>query len=223
MITIALKNNSVGYSSNRLNSFHENLFEQVANLIPRLALESTTETYRQDINIRLVDFHTNDLDDWISAKEKLQAVDVVVTDHSIANSQFLLLRPNTTVIEVLPFSYSAVMFKELALSLGLDYHSVSSNPDEETFLDCLFRYEQDQHSLSQLVQAYRQEAENWHRGIYQQTLHLDDLETTDKVRMSRHCARQQRISANASEIAHFVIQRALTPCLTGLWYHQHNM
>ncbi|GJQ11950.1 hypothetical protein GpartN1_g3741.t1 [Galdieria partita] len=224
IVTIALKNNSVDYPTNRLaNSSHPNLFEQIANQIPRLAFDSTPEIYRPNIYIRLVDFQTITLDDWNSAKESLQEVDVVVTDHSIANSQFLLLRPNTTVIEVLPFSYSAVMFKELAFSLGLDYHSVSSNPDEETFLSCLFAYEQDQHSVSQLAQAYRKEAEKWRLGIYQQSLHLDKLETTDKVRMSRHCARQQRISANATEIAYFVIQKALTPCLTGLWYHQHAM
>jgi len=218
MITVALKNNTI---ENHTNSSAESFFELVAQRIRQLAFDSIDDSYQSKIEIRFIDFLSSNLDDWDNAKERLQGVDVVVTDHSIANSQFLVLRPNTTVIEVLPFAYSAVMFKELASSLGLDYHSVFSNPDEETFLGCLFRYEQEPLSVAQLVQAYRQEAENWRYGNpYQQTLHLDKIETTDKVRMCRHCARQQRISANATEIALFAIQRALTPCLAGLWYHQ---
>lgn len=222
MVTFALKNNGiVADATNLPTSSSNDLFGQLASLIPQVASTSIDDSYQSKIHIRLVDFDSRNLDDWNHVKEKLQGVDVVVTDHSVANSQFLFLRPNTTVVEVLPFSYPAAMFRELASSLGLDYHAVSSSPDEETFLNCLFQYEQNHELVSELVQAYRQEAEKWRGGNYKPMLRLDKPETTDKVRMSRHCARQQRIFANVTEIALFVVQRALTPCLTGLWYHQH--
>eukprot|EP00871_Galdieria_phlegrea_P004802 jgi/Galph1/5322/GphlegSOOS_G3914.1 len=198
------------------NSFLGEVAFNIANMKRHLV----PERFVSKIQVDIVNFSISSLDDLDAAKLHLQTVDAVITDHSIANSQFMFLRPNTTILEILPFAYNALMYRDLATSVGLDYYSIFSDPDEETFIDCIEKLESNRSALEYLKSAYRMEKQRWKNENYQQELHLETSHVANAISKSRYCARQQRIHTNVSQIVIFTMQRVLTPCLSGLWYHE---
>lgn len=69
--------------------------------------------------------------------EMMQKIDVLITPHWEHNPSILFLREGSAMLEVFQYGLASGPFPELAHSLALEYNSISSMPDRESFIACL--------------------------------------------------------------------------------------
>jgi Glycosyltransferase 61 len=150
----------------------------------------------------------------------MQESDVVVSSHGSSIANVIFLRPETTLIEILPFSLGTDTYSNLARVFGVNYKMVMAQPDEEVFVSCV------KHFNPGMPAEISQRTADWssHAEKFRQDATASHLNPTTSFRIAdsedigaeaghlRECATYQRLTFNIDHVAKMVVAAAIAQC-----------
>jgi Glycosyltransferase 61 len=186
-----------------------------------------------DIVPEIVFFESSSFHEQVSV---MQETSVVVSSHGDSNANIIFLRPESSLIEVMPFGLGPVTYSNLAKAFGVKYQTVMAQPDDEVFRSCIEHFNNgngnaidgesgDHESVRRLLErwevagtAFRAESEQT-RGEATSNFRIgeepDEIEKPlhrDGVSRARQCATYQRLAFNIDHVARLVIREGLEIC-----------
>lgn len=163
----------------------------------------------------------------VQAKMAVQRAEIILGVNNPVLTNIVFARPQTSIIEVQPFGYSAGPYRSFARSLNLRYSNITSMPDPEQFEDCVREnYRDDWDSVvtpTEMEAAKEKLLRLFHLAREQYDGHTTFLqlarrstaagnERTAGIPLERVCARSQRIRVNASIASDLILADALSYC-----------
>lgn len=171
-------------------------------------------------NIRLlaetVFFENSSFHEQVSV---MQESNIVVAAHGSSSANIAFLRPNSLVVEIVPFGLKVQTYKNLARTYGVNYKTITAQPDGEVFRSCLkhfnpsmppgvlrrvLEWEENAKSFRAATIAHRANPTTDYR-----IPETPDQGTEDHIRL---CTTYQRLSFNVEHVAKIVAHEALEQC-----------
>lgn len=193
--------------------------EKLRDVISFLARRVRKVDERVVIQPEVVFFEHSSFHEQVSV---MQESSVVVASHGDGNANFLFLRPQSRVFEILPFGFSSDMYKNISRVYGSIHSFVWGQPDKEVFLACLLHFnpvaskERDAFISDWQAAATKFTEETKRRNANIPTFynvpHDEDEPDVKPLQRLRQCASYQRITVNIKHLAKVVTKAAVAHC-----------
>ncbi|KAI0564767.1 Glycosyltransferase 61 [Gracilaria domingensis] len=152
----------------------------------------------------------------------IQESSIVVASHGDGNSNFMFLKPDSRVFEIMPYGYKSDIFRNIAVVYGARYEQIRSQADNEVFEACVQHYNSNKGSF---VARYLTNWENNAVMFLNETIQnkrnvWSDMEipedeapgTSTSLKNLRECASYQRLSVDIKDLARNVALAATQLC-----------
>lgn len=180
-------------------------------------LESVIYAMGQRLGIK-TNFRVADFSDDLSIEDQIrtmQTSNVLVAAHGAGNSNYIFMRPLSSVIEIFPFSYRAGPFNNFASVFDLDYRYAMSVPQTDVFKECMNRHEKKPDVKSYAFQKWDEAVEMDKSDPF---VHRLQFETEfgkpgeSEGMVTRQCARMQELEFDVNHVASMAIDSARQQC-----------
>ncbi|PXF47857.1 hypothetical protein BWQ96_02243 [Gracilariopsis chorda] len=152
----------------------------------------------------------------------VQESNVVIAAHGDANANFMFLRPQTKVLEIMPYGYASDMYKNISNAYGARYELVRSQADIEVFAACVRHFNADENaSVNDYLRGWEDKARQfWNDSIRQRANiasnyeipKVEELEGQIKLKNLRECASYQRTSVDIKDLARRIVLEVAQQC-----------
>lgn len=152
----------------------------------------------------------------------MQESGVVVASHGDGNANFLFLRPQSRVFEILPFGFSSDVYKNISRTYGSIHSYVWGQPDKEVFLACMLHFNpaasKDRDAFTSAWQTaaakFIEETKRRNANVPSEynVPHDDEDAGAKPLQRLRQCASYQRITVNIKHLAKVVTKAAADYC-----------
>lgn len=154
----------------------------------------------------------------------MQETSVVVASHGENNANFMFLRPNTRIFEVLPFGFASDIYRNLSAAYGAIYAVVRSQPDIDLFSACVRHFNPDaKQEREKFLEKWKTVAKEFREETIQKNANVDSdyVVTDDEVGTNgtvpsltsiRPCTSYQRISFDINDLARKVVMAGARQC-----------
>lgn len=147
----------------------------------------------------------------------MKTAHVIIGVHGAALSNIVFARQGTVLIEILPFTYYAGPFVDIARSFELKYSSIIANPDTQAFQNCLNSYKDKLKDSSILTAGMA----FWNKAIRNDHHNNKSINREFNVFYSkghyssflRICARRQRLQTDLITLSAIAIEKAAQTCM----------
>lgn len=173
------------------------------------------DEHKLDVETEEVFFEHSSFHEQVSV---MQESDIVVATHGEANSNFMFLRPNATVFEIVPFGLASTEYRNISRAYGITYEMVRSQPDPEVFTACIKHFNGDRvQSQNTFVKRWQQVAEEFIKETIRSKENLDSSfsvsdDDQSNMKMLRECVLYQRSSVDVRALARKVRMAAANRC-----------
>jgi hypothetical protein len=150
----------------------------------------------------------------------MQECNIVVSSHGSSNANIMFLRPDTTVIEVMPFGLETSTYSSIAKAFGVKYSMITAQPDGEVFQSCVNHFNPGPSAdVTRMMKEWMTHAASFrnasaaHRRNPTTEFRIpDSVEDGPAASHFRQCASYQRLSFNVEHVAKTVAKVALDQC-----------
>ncbi|CAN8067762.1 unnamed protein product [Agarophyton chilense] len=152
----------------------------------------------------------------------VQQSSIVVASHGDANSNFMFLKPESYVFEIMPYGFKSDIFRNLSVAYGAQYELIRSQADNEVFKACVEHYNSNGGpSLTQYLISWERGAQMFWNETIQRRENVgsnfeipedEDQESSASLKNLRECASYQRLSVDLKDLARRVVQVAVRQC-----------
>lgn len=192
----------------------------------RLAISSLGQEIRKldkriVIEPEVVFFENSSFHEQVSV---MQESSVVVATHGDGNANFMFLRPESRVFEILPFGFSSDVYRSLSRVYGSVYSKLVGQPDGEVFLACMQHFNPtESEEREEFIAGWRAAAQNFKEETIRTKANVistylvpqGDNESeigTEALQHLRQCASYQRIAVDIKHLARQVTKAAAEQC-----------
>lgn len=192
--------------------------EKLSEAITAFARKVRALDSRVVIQPEVVFFESSSFHEQVSV---MQEANVVVASHGDGNANFLFLRPQSRVFEILPFGFASDLYRNISIAYGSMHSYVWSQPDRDVFLACVRHFNPAASSERQAFEnhweaaatRFNEETVRRNANIRSEyTIPADDDGIHPTLSRLRQCASYQRISVNAKHLAKMVTRAAADQC-----------
>lgn len=150
----------------------------------------------------------------------MQESSITIGAYGKSNTNIIFQRPNSTFFEILPFGVSSSIHAELARLAGVEFKSVTAQPDEEVFQSCVQHYGMQSDESRKVLGDWKAAAQKFREqtkatGANPRSNYvLNGMpRLTERVaRRLRYCALHQRLSFNVRHVAKLVTEKGIRMC-----------
>ncbi|KAA8495802.1 hypothetical protein FVE85_1957 [Porphyridium purpureum] len=133
--------------------------------------------------------------DGLSVREQIdlmQSTDLLIISHGAGLTNTIFLPMRTTVIEVFPFLYYPQLFNILVRRTGGVHVPFDAEPDLETYLECLQKYNSGDKAEQAL--KYMEKVRRWAKAFSVNSMRKNEKEAWNvELNSNRVCLRAQRL------------------------------
>lgn len=152
----------------------------------------------------------------------IQESNVVIASHGDANANFMFLRPQTKVFEIMPYGYASDLYKNISNAYGARYELIRSQADVEVFAACVRHFNAEENaSVNEYMSGWEDTARQfWNESMRQRANIASDYEIPEMERLKnavdlknlRECASYQRISVDIKDLARKIALEVAYQC-----------
>lgn len=180
-------------------------------------LESVIYAMGQRLGIK-TRFRVADFSDVVSIEDQIrtmQTSNVLVAAHGAGNSNYIFMRPLSSVIEIFPFSYRAGPFNNFASVFDLDYRYAMSVPQTDVFKECMNRHEKKPDVKSYAFQKWDEAVQMDKSDPFVHRLQFEaefGKPGESEGMVTRQCVRMQELEFDVNHVASMAIDSARQQC-----------